>query len=67
MRQLQERALVQPALAQLQEGWRGLGTQQQEAWLIEGLITVRWLRLIPCLRPTWFILLSRMTLLGRPF
>jgi hypothetical protein len=39
VRQLQERTLVQPArvLAQLQEGLRGLGTPQQEAWLSEGL------------------------------
>ncbi len=69
VRQLQERTLVQPArvLAQLQEGRRGLGTHQQEAWLSNGLSAGRWLRSIPCLRPTGLILISRMTLLRRPF
>jgi hypothetical protein len=69
MRQLQERALILPALvlAQLQEGRRGLDTQQQEAWLSKGRIAGRWLRLIPCSRPIWLILLFRMMLLGRPF
>ena len=65
VRQLQERALVQ-----LQAESRGLGTQQLQAWLSggsKGLSGAQWTRSILYSQPTWFILLSRMTSLGRPF
>jgi hypothetical protein len=54
-------------MVQLQSESRGLGTQQLQAWLSEGLSGVQWPRLILCSLPTWLILLLRMTLLGRPF
>ena len=47
VRQPQERTLVQ-----LQAESRGLGTQQLQAWLSEGLRGVQWPRLILCSRPT---------------